>query len=170
MLVLIMAAAVQAPAPAPAADPLAPARTGMLQCYAPNTVAKTCQSIAGYVFKADGTITNTAEVLIAPSPITTLKTAEPVIVKSGAVCGQLSDLHDAEVLVGGQPADPALSAKVRQQLLAAMAPLLGKEICTFYLQGNGAMSASATLDGKPAPEMTSTVLWVAPTDGYSVRP
>jgi hypothetical protein len=141
-----------------------------LQCYAPNTSAKTCQSIAGYVFKADGTIINTAEVLIAPSPVVTLKTAEPVTVKAGAVCGQLSGLDDAEVLVAGKPAEAAVSAQVRQQLLAAMAPMLGKEICTSYLQGNGALAASATLDGRPVPEMAATVLWVAPTDGYGVRP
>ncbi|WP_426033152.1 hypothetical protein [Caulobacter sp. DWP3-1-3b2] len=169
MLALILTAAVQAAASADA-DPLALARKGMQQCYAPNLSAKTCQSLAGYVFEADGTIINTAEVLIASSPVVTLKTAEPVIVKSGAVCGQLSDFHDAEVFVGGKTADPAVSAKVREQLLAAMAPILGKEICTYYLQGNGAMSASATLDGQPAPAMTTTVLWIAPTDGYSVRP
>ena len=170
MVALILAVVAAQAAPAAAADPLAPARAGLLQCYAPNPSAKTCQSIAGYVFKTDGTIINTAEVLVAPSPLVTMKTAEPVTVKSDAVCGALSDLDDAEVFVEGRPADPAVSAKVREQLLAAMAPMLGKEICSFYMQGNGALAVSATLDGRSVPEMATTVLWIAPTDGYAVRP
>ena len=53
MLSLFLTLALQAAAPA-VADPLAPARIGDLQCYRPDPVRKTCRSLAGYAFAADG--------------------------------------------------------------------------------------------------------------------
>ena len=43
------------------ADPLAKARTGELQCYRPNTEAKTCAVLSGYSFQGSA-ISNKADV------------------------------------------------------------------------------------------------------------
>ena len=45
-------------------DPLAPAHSGMVQCYDPHTDVKTCRAIGAYSFESDGTIQNEATVAL----------------------------------------------------------------------------------------------------------
>lgn len=172
MLALILAVVAAQAAPAAAADPLAPARSGGLQCYGAGAdpARKTCQALAGYTFGADGVILNQAEVIISPSPLVTMKTVSPVTVKDGAVCGPLSGIDQAQITIEGQPADDAVTAQIRAQLSTAMAPMLGKQVCTAYRRDGDSLVTDVTIDGVARPEMKSTVLWVSPTAGYVVRP
>lgn len=83
VLPLVLALALQAaPEAAGPADPLAQARSGMLQCYAPDTVRRTCKSLASYVFGPNG-IENQAEVLVSPAGPLVMKNSTPVQVREG---------------------------------------------------------------------------------------
>ena len=170
MLALILAAVAAQAAPAAALDPLAPARGGGLQCYGADPARKTCQALAGYTFGADGVILNQAEVMVSPSPVVTMKTVSPVTVKDGAVCGALSGIDQAEIAIEGRPADAAVTAQIRDQLATAMAPMLGKQVCTTYRREGDSLAADVTIEGVARPEMKTTVRWVHPAEGYAVRP
>lgn len=166
---LALAFALAAVAPQQPADPLGPAREGRLQCHSPDAARKTCGAIATYSFAADGTISNQAEVMLNPSPLIVMRDQTPVVVRDGAVCGPLTGLEGAVFTIDGQPADPQTAEMLRGQLSAAFAQL-GTEVCTRYTpQGEGWL-AEAFIDGRPRPDLNQPVIWVPPTDGYSVRP
>ncbi|MBK8544536.1 MAG: hypothetical protein IPL62_13885 [Caulobacteraceae bacterium] len=96
-----------APAAAQTADVLAPARAGQLQCFEPNVTAKTCQSLGGYTFQANGVIDNPAQVLISPSPAIIMTINSPVAVRNNAICGPLAaaDIQRATFTIDGAPAE-----------------------------------------------------------------
>ena len=158
--------------PAFATDPLAPARAGKGQCYAPHTARKTCQSIGWYSWQADGRISNRAELLVPSTPPVVLTVTSPVIVRGEAVCGPLraEDIAAATVTVDGKPAPEEAAGQVRQLMIQAMQPFTGKEICTSYIADGEFLRAEATLDGVARPDLNQRVLWVSPSDGYRVAP
>lgn len=167
-LVLLLAGLQAAPG---GADPLAPARAGKLQCYSPSAATKSCRSLASYAFAADGSIANRAEVLLAPQVGLVMTTVSPVTVKNGAVCGMLGDLSDAEFVMNGQPAAPQVADSIRERLGPVRAPMMGKEICTVYRPDGDGFITEATIGGQPTPPgAAQKVIWVAPSDGYGVRP
>lgn len=178
MLKHLFAAAVFAAAIFPAyaqaqnADALAPARAGQLQCYAPNTAHKTCQSLAGYAFAADGTINNSADTLILQQPAIVMRTNVPVIVRSGAVCGPIraEDLQGATFTIDGAPATAQQTETMRAQLAQQMAGILNVDICTTYVADGDGFRAEASFNGAPRPDLNQHVIWVGANDGWTVAP
>lgn len=156
----------------PTADPLAPAASGMLQCYAPDTARHVCQSLAGYRKRADGSYDNAATVMLSPSPLVIMETMTPVTVDAGAVCGAIrtQDIDAAVISVNGQKLSDADAATARSRIATGMAALIGKRICTTYVLDGAQLVAKATIDGEAQPAMDQKVIWVAPTDGFHVGP
>jgi hypothetical protein len=149
--------------------PLAPSADGKVQCFSPNTAAKTCQSIGAYKI-ASGAIENEAIVMVSPSPLVVMTTRTPVQIKAGGDCGVMlaKYLTTATFTVEGRPADPAQTAKLRVAFADALKPTFGHEICVFYRpQGEGAL-ATSTIDGRPRPDLDQKVMWVSPADGWKV--
>lgn len=154
------------------ADPLAPAHLGKVQCYSPDRARKTCRSIGSYSFQSDGSIANQAEALIAPQQFVVMKTSAPVAIRGEAECGtpRKEDIDAAEIDVNGQKLTEEKAAPVRVQIETAMAPFIGKEICSTYAsQADGTLLVTETLAGAPMPGH-SVVLWVDPSEGYKVAP
>jgi hypothetical protein len=170
VLGVILAAAVQAAAAPAAADPLAPARIGDLQCYGADPVRRTCRAMGGYSFAADGQILNKAEVVLQDAPLVTMTTVSPVTVRDGAVCGPLSGVDKAQIAVRGRRLPEADAAPIRAQLMQSMASMLGKEVCTTYRRSGDWWIAQVTLDGAARPDMSDTLMWVPPSAGYTVQP
>ena len=171
-LALMLMAAVLPAQAVPKADPLAPAASGMLQCYAPDTARHVCQSLAGYRKRADGGYDNAATVMLSRSPLVIMETMTPVTVDAGAVCGAIrtQDIDAAAISVNGQKLSDADAAAVRSRIATAMAFLVGKRICTAYVPDGAQLIAKATIDGEAQPAMDQKVIWVAPTDGFHVGP
>src|SRR3954462_1704587 len=82
-------------------DPIAPAASGQLQCYVPDTTRKICASLAGYRANPNGGIDNIATVLLSKMPVVTMETVSPVEIKMGQVCGKIrrQDLDVAKFTV-----------------------------------------------------------------------
>ena len=158
------------PAPLPSPDVLTPADHGQLQCYNPDRTARTCQSLAGYVRKADGGIDNSSWVMVSKSPMIIMASTTSVAIKNDAVCGSIkaSDIAAADFTYDGQPLDAAKTAVMRQQVSKNIKGLIGKVICTHYAPTAGGMTAEATVDGVRQTAMDQPVIWVAPADGYRV--
>jgi hypothetical protein len=169
MIPLALLLALATPAPLQAADPLAPAREGRLQCHSPDMARKTCASLAGYTFSADGTILNQAEVLLTPSPVIVMRQEDAVVVRDGAVCGRFGGFEDAVFTLDGQPAPQVVADTIRAQLAAAFARL-GTEGCTRYAPQGDGWRAEVSIDGVARPDLNQPVIWVSPADGYAVRP
>lgn len=170
---LALLALTAAPVLAQTMDALAPARHGELQCYTPNTQAKTCGALAGYTFGAHGDITNTGDVAIYPNPVIVVHMTNRVEVRNGAVCGPMrqEDIDHATFTIDGQPATEEQNASMRTQFAQAAASMINVDVCTSYTPApDGTLRAEATVDGTAHPEMAQTVIWVHPGDGYTVAP
>lgn len=160
------------PAAAQTADPLAPAREGRLQCFEPNVAAKTCQSISGYTFQANGVIDNPAHVLISPAPVIVMHVNSPVTVNNNAVCGPIAagDIQRATFTIDGAAASEADTADIRGALVQQLAPALGHETCMTLTPDGEGFRADTTIAGVPQPQQTQRVIWVGANDGYRVAP
>ena len=160
------------PVTAESADPLAPSLKGQLNCYGPNVERKTCVSIGAYAKDAQGVIQNTAVVLMASSPQIVMTTKAPVEVKAGAVCGyiRLRDLETASFVIDGTPADATDAEAVRKAVAPAYAPFLDKEFCTVFRTDGPGLVGEVTVGGQRRRELDQRVRWVAPSEGYAVKP
>jgi hypothetical protein len=157
---------------APGADPLLPARSGQVQCYAPDVARKTCRALAQYKFSNDNKVENIAQVLVSRNGPVVMMTASPVTVRAGAICGTIrpEDVRSAGFLVGGQPAPDVVADQIRKQLLPAMSNEFGKEICTSYMPAGTGYSTKVTVNGVAHPEIVDQVIWVGANEGYVVAP
>lgn len=169
---MLMATATLPGQAAQTSDPLAPAASGMLQCYAPDAAKHVCQSMAGYRKRPDGSYDNAATVMLSPSPLVIMQTVTPVTVDAGAVCGAIrkQDIDAAVISVNGQTLSDTDAATARSRIATGLAFLIGKRICTTYVSDGAQLVAKATIDGEAQPAMDQKVIWVAPSDGFQVGP
>ncbi len=151
-------------------SPIGPASHGKLQCYAPDVARKTCQSLASYRPNPKGGLDNIAVVLVATKPPIAMQTVSPVDVREGQICGVVrpEDFQSAEFTTEGRPVDPAQTAVLREKVLAAMKTYIGHEICTSFVPNGGSLLAKESIDGVADPSLDERVIWISPTDGYTV--
>ena len=172
VLPLVLSLAALAAPEAGAADPLAAARDGMLQCYAPDQAHRTCKALSGYAFGPEGVV-NQAEVLVSPAGPMTMRTASPVVVREGAVCGPVraEDIDASQVIFAGRPLGGDQAQRAKAQLKGGLGGLLGAEVCTTYLAAPQGYTTRVTVNGTPAPEMSgSPMIWVRADEGWTVAP
>jgi hypothetical protein len=160
---------------AAAADPLAPARAGQVQCYDPVPAQKLCRAMGSYAFAADGTISNLAVTRIQDSPAIVMFARSPVVLKGDKECsaGALKATDIERIEVDGQALDAATLAVARGQIVAALPDFMktGEPLCSAYAHGaDGALTATVDVGGVAHPELTATVRWVDPAEGWTVVP
>jgi hypothetical protein len=153
-------------------DPLAPAAKGMAQCSKPDKARKTCSSLAYYKSAGGAHYDNRAIVMVSPQGPVLLETNTPVEVKNGAVCGAIrkEDVMAGKVRVGGNPLTGDQAAAVLGQLAQALAPVIGKEICTSYAADGDGFVGKSSIAGAYMPELDTPGIWVSESDGYTVAP
>lgn len=166
-LLLAGAAAQSASAPA---GPLANVKKGLVQCYRPDVTSKTCQSIAAYTLTGPDAFDNKATIPVSKNA--TLETHTPVVVRGEAVCGfiRAEDTIAGLLRINGHEVDATTAKPVLERLAQAMTPFAGKEICTRYESSAVGLTAKVSIDGSYRPDQDQTVLWVNPSDGYTVTP
>lgn len=150
-------------------DVLAAARSGLLECYSPNTDAKTCRALTTFAFEGEGgAALNSAEVVLGESPLIVMRARSPVTVTANTVCGVFGPEHveAATFVIDGEPADDETNAGIRETMVAQMGDLLGQEICTTYAATETGMMGDVTIGGAPAGEPPEPVIWVSPDAGY----
>lgn len=165
-LILALAAA----AAGQTADPLAQARAGKLQCVNPNTTAKTCQALASYTVRADGSFDSVTTTLLAPAPLITMVTKSSGKVEGNLVCGPIlaKDYADSTFLMDGAAMDPAMAEGIKAQVTGAITPMIGKKGCSNEKAEGDVLVAEVTLDGTARPDLSQKYIWVGASDGYKV--
>ena len=166
MIALILLLAV----PQTAADPLAPARAGKLQCANPNVEKKTCMGLTSYKLNGDGSFETTTTLLIAPQPPITMEVKSTGKLVGDQFCAPIrkEDIEAATFKMDGAPLDATTAGTIRAQILGSVTPMLGKMGCTRETPDGAVLKAEVTLDGIARPELTQRVLWVKPEDGYKL--
>ena len=153
-----------------APDPLAPARAGKVQCVSPNREKKTCLAIASFVVKPDGTFDSVVRVMVNPAPAITMETHAGGTVEGNGTCNiiRTEDYAAATFTMNGAPMDETMAATIRPQVTAAIAPMVGKKGCSIERTEGDMIVSEVTLDGVAHPEMTQKLIWVSPSDGYTL--
>ncbi|NBW06794.1 MAG: hypothetical protein EBR82_02075 [Caulobacteraceae bacterium] len=158
-----------------ASDPLAPARQGMVQCYDPDTARKLCRAMGFYEFGADGAILNRAETRLQDAPVIVMFAHSTVVIRDGKECS-VEPIRPADIdriEIDGQPLPTDALGPVRAQIVAGLPDMLkgDQPLCSTYpAKTDGPMQVTVDVGGVAHPELTSTVLWVRPADGWKVRP
>jgi hypothetical protein len=160
---------------AAASDPLAPARRGQVQCYDPVPAQKLCRAIGSYAFAPDGGIVSLAETRLQDSPVIVMFARNTVVIRDGKECsnGDLKESDIEKVEVNGQPVDAATLAVVRTQIVSSLPDFMksGQPLCSTYpASADGPMTVTVEVGGVAHPELTATVQWVNPADGWKVTP
>jgi hypothetical protein len=153
-----------------AADPLAPAREGKIQCIGPNKEKKTCMGTVTYVVRPDGSYDSTVTAMVAPQPLITMQTKTSGKVENGLVCGVVrkSEYEAATFQMDGKPAEQAMSDAIRAQVLGAVSALDGKNGCSRERADGEVSTLDVTVDGVARPELTQKAIWVKPDEGYKI--
>ncbi|MBI1406194.1 MAG: hypothetical protein GC145_08725 [Caulobacter sp.] len=151
-------------------DPLAPARSGRVQCQNPDIAARRCGAISRFVFLPDGGIVAMAEVRLSASPMTVLRTETPVAVRDGQVCGDLRNTRISQLTIDGQPARPEEVSEVNAAMQQALQEDFGKQTCSRYVPEGDHMAVEISVNGEPRPETRRQMMWIDPDSGFSVGP
>jgi hypothetical protein len=151
-------------------DLVGPAAQGKLQCFMPNRERRTCLSLAGYQPDGKGGFLSTAEILVEPDPLLTMRMTAPVVIREGTICGPLREesYEKAEFLSAGKPFESKRKYEILAALLEASASMFGREICTRYTVSGDHLVAETMLDPTDANRVTMDVIWVSPEEGYRV--
>ncbi|NIJ18566.1 hypothetical protein FHS95_000235 [Sphingomonas naasensis] len=157
-------------APQAAADPLAPARAGKVQCANPNVEKKTCMGLTSYKLNPDGSFETSTTLLIAPQPPITMDVKSSGKRVGDQLCAPIrkEDFEAATFKIDGTPLDAATATSIRGQILGSLAPMIGKMGCSRETPDGAVLKAEVTLDGVARPELTQRVLWVMPEDGFKL--
>ena len=154
-------------------DPLGPARSGQLQCVAPDTSRKTCGALAGYTWSPAGAIQARGEILMAPADLLiVMRTSTSVEVRSGAVCGRVlaRDIEASTFTVAGRPVPQQMVQLASPQILSMLRSHTNKEVCATFVPNGSGFRTELTIDGVDQPQVSDTFIWVRPNDGYRVGP
>ena len=147
-------------------DPLAPAREGKVQCYAPNAEKKTCMAISAFEAKDDGSWVNNATALLDPAQGITMTTNSVVRSTPAGVCGTVTrdDILAGSLTMGGT-ALPAEQGKPILEMVATAVEgmgMIGKPSCSSFATEGDALKSTVTIDGVAKPEFAQTGKWVSP--------
>lgn len=151
-------------------DILANIQGGRVICTNPDDASHTCSTISSYEVRADGSLLETSELLIAPAQGVTLTVKARITLKDGAVCGTMlkSDLDEGRVKVGGQPIPDDRNKLTLAKLEPVFASLYGKEACEVLKVEGDQLLKIGRLDGVEVPLPPKRVRWLPPESGFKV--
>ena len=154
-------------------DPLGPARSGQLQCFAPDASRKMCRALTAYAWNPAGAIQVRGEILMAPSELLiVMRTSTSVEVRSGAVCGRVRarDIEASTFTIAGQPVPQQMVQFASPQVLSMLRSHIDKEVCATFVPNGSSFTTQLTVDGSDQPQVSETFIWVRPNEGYRVGP
>lgn len=169
-MILAILALSTAAIPQAAPDPLAPAREGKVRCIAPNTAAKTCQSLIQYTVRDDGSFDARVAGIVRREPSVVVIYRTSGAVEGELVCSTVRpyDLLHGDFFGGDRPLTGALAEQVHDELMLRLQGIAGQKRCyTDRVEGRQ-LHAAVTFNGIAHPEMDQTAIWVSPDEGYAL--
>lgn len=153
-------------------DVIAQSNSGKVLCSNPSAAAKSCSSIASFTVSPNGSVIETAEVLLTPDQPLTLTMSIGTQVAVGSICGvmTLDDLRRGKVRLNGKALPPDRNALVLDRLEASMGSLAGKKACDAIRIEDGRLVKYGQVEGVDIKLPGKPVMWVSTNDGYKVAP
>lgn len=153
-------------------DILAQSKSGKMLCVNPDASTKTCSSITSFKVFADGSVTETTEVLLTPDQPITLTMSIATEVAGGSNCGvmTLDDLRRGQVRANGEALPSDRNALVLERLERSMGSLAGKKVCDAIRVEKDSLVKYGQIEGVDIKLPAKPVMWVSTNDGYTVAP
>jgi hypothetical protein len=153
-------------------DPFAPAKTGKLECFAPNSENKTCLDMTRYTWEANGQILEEDEYAISANPLITAKSRDHVEIAHGEACQVVSEqkILGANYFRDRARVSESDEAQFRQRDLRQMSSFVGKRLCMSLSPYESLFIAEYSIDGIPRPSATNRLKWISPDEGYVLAP
>jgi hypothetical protein len=153
-------------------DFLSQSRSAKMLCANPDADSKTCSSIASYKISADGSVTGTTEVLLAPYEPITLTMSMKGEFTGRSACGVLTleALGRGVIRENGEPVPPKRNALMLKKLETVLRPVLGRKACDTIRIENDALVKYGKVEGVDIELPVKPIIWVSKSDGYRVAP
>ena len=160
-------------AAASAAEQLAPAKQGKIQCLAPIESTKTCDSLTKVTEVAPGRYTYDSESLLDADGPVIVSEHGTATVQGNRFCEtvRVADANRLSFKVSGVPANAAQTARYRSLYRQKMALIAGQTLCSSIgPEEDGFHEVQAYLGTRAVPGLNYSMKWVGPNDGWKVAP
>lgn len=157
---------------AEAADPLALARQGYLECGTVDVVSKTCEEIAQYVPRPDGKFDLISQQVVSYDPHIVMTYRSLVFVDGELICSGLvaSDFDFATFTVAGKKAGSDDALFYRNQMRDLWLQLVGKTSCMKLVAQGDTILAEYYLDGVLIPDRQPAAMqWIKPENNFKLK-
>lgn len=149
-------------------DPIARAQGGVVECFSPNTLTRTCAGMSAYRILDDGKIASDQVVLIQNHPLVILSGTSIVYMRDGMVCDRVEqvDIDSARFTIDGAPAPADVAQSLRNALAASLSGI--DELCARYTPEADGARVTVFADGVERPDLSDHMIWVRREDGCTV--
>lgn len=134
---------------------------------------QSCQSLLFLDVKAGGQLSETNRLQIADEPDVAVGILSDASLDGVAICTTL-DLAPGHtvILMDGEPSDSEMAGQFLTALRASLAIYDGKRACETFRrdEATGVIRSTTTIDGKPAPELSSVYRQLPDTARVRMRP
>jgi hypothetical protein len=168
ILAAFLACAAAGSAYAQDVDPVTRTRDGVVECFGPNIVARTCEVISSFRVLDDGQILADGVVHIQNNPAIVLYATSRLSVRDGMLCERVerATIEAARITVDGRAAEPAIERQIKDIFWNNVGAF--GELCTRYTADGAGATVTFFADGVERPEMANRVIWIRPEDGYTL--
>lgn len=153
-------------------DPFAPAKSGKIECLAPDSDRKTCVVMTRYEWDGNGNVFGEDEMLMSGDPPTSVRGRDLVTINGTEVCGVVNKASPDNVtyLRDGVPLPDNEQAKLLEADSQKYSAYVGKTFCKDFSPYESVFIVQISIDGQGYPSSTTRMKWVDPSDGYSLTP
>jgi hypothetical protein len=164
--VAMAACLLAAPSDAQTGSPITRSQAGQVECYTPDSAARTCRAMSTYRFLAGDRIVNDAIVFLQPNVV--MYVSSDVTLRENQVCGEVTnaDLAGARFEIAGVAATPQQANAIREAVADLFVGI--GEVCSRYTQDGDVVTITVFIDGVEHPDFADRMIWIGPDDGYSI--
>ena len=153
-------------------DPFGLAKSGKLECFAPDTDKKTCLDISHYTWQPDGTVLMEDEMAVSTHPLISMMVKSLGTVEGSSACVTVAgySLKNVTFFKEGMPMSEEESVNYLQTANSKNAKLLGKKVCMDISPIGSLFITQFTVDDTPLPAATNRLKWIGADEGYVLAP
>ena len=147
-------------------------RADQMLCSNPDLSTKTCSAIATFILDENGNATETAELLISPSPPITLEMSTSVEIRGSVNCSKLTlaQMQKGRLRVNGTLLPSEQNEAALSKITAMMASMADKRACDELRIEAGQLIKIGQVDGIEIKLPGKPVSWISKNDGFKVAP
>ena len=145
---------------------------GRLLCSSPDLGTKTCSAITTFTIEADGNASESAEILISPSPPITLEMSSTAEIKGSVNCSKLTlvQMKEGRLRIKGELLPSEQNEAALSKIIPMLASMADKRACDELRIEAGQLIKVGQVDEVEVKLPGKPVIWIGADDGFRVAP